>query len=298
MQDLNDLFYFAKVVEHGGFAAAGRALGLPKSKLSRRIAELEERLGVRLLQRSSRRFAVTEIGQIYHRHCAAVVAEASAARDAIDRVQAEPQGTLRISCPIPLVQSFVMPIVTRFLAEHPRVRLHLDATNRRVDVIEEGVDLAIRVRLPPLEDSDLTIRVLESHGTQLVASPTALDRWGRPAVPEDLARFETIDMTQAAATHVWRLTGPNGEERQVRHVPRLSTDHMGTLTQAAIEGLGVAILPRFMARAGLESGALERVLPDWTLPAGIVHAVFPTRRGLVPAVRLFLDELVKAFGGT
>jgi DNA-binding transcriptional LysR family regulator len=297
VEDLNDLYYFAKVVDHGGFAAAGRALGIPKSKLSRRVAELEERLGVRLLQRSSRRFAVTEIGQVYHRHCTALVAEAAAAREAVAQVQSEPQGILRVSCPMPLIRDYVMPVVVRFLAQHPRVRLTLHTPNRPVDVIEEGYDLAIRVRMPPLEDSGLTIRILESHGSYLVASPSALDRWGRPDDPDCLAALPTLDLALSGGVHVWRIIGSDGGERSVRVTPRLASDHMGLLTEAALNGLGIARLPRFLVREGLHSGALERVLPDWNCPAGIVHAVFPSRRGLVPAVRLFLDELAKAFDG-
>src|SRR3546814_3482073 len=143
MRDLNDLYYFAQVVEHGGFAAAGRVLGVPKSKLSRRVALLEEQLGVRLIQRSTRRFSVTEIGQVYHRHCVAMIAEAEAAQEVIDRTSAEPQGLVRVSCTIPLMQGRVADIVSRFLADHPRVRIHVEATNRRVEVIAEGFDVAL-----------------------------------------------------------------------------------------------------------------------------------------------------------
>jgi len=151
MQDLNDLYYFARVVEHGEFAPAGRALGMPKSTLSRRIALLEERLGSRLLQRSTRHFGMTEVGEVYYRHCVAMIAEAEAAQEAIDNTSAEPRGTIRVTCPISLMFSSVAPIISRYLAAHPQVRVQLSATNRRVDVIEEGVDVALRVRFPPLE---------------------------------------------------------------------------------------------------------------------------------------------------
>src|SRR5690242_2128363 len=203
MQDLNDLYYFAQVVEHGGFSAAARALGVPKSKLSRRVALLEEHLGARLIQRSTRRFSVTEIGQVYYRHCTAMVAEAEAAQEAIDRTSAEPQGLIRISCPFVLMQSRVGVIVSRFLAEHPRVRIHVEATNRRVDVIAEGFDVALRVRMPPLEDTGLVVRLLEGHGGALVASPELLDRHGHPRTPDDLDRFDTLDMTRPGGDHSW-----------------------------------------------------------------------------------------------
>ena len=294
-QDLNDLFFFAQVVEHGGFAAAGRALGIPKSKLSRRIALLEERLGIRLIQRSTRRFTVTEVGQIYHRHCLAMVAESEAAQEAIDRLRAEPQGLIRVSCPVQLVTNRLAPIVARFMADHPLVRIHLEATNRRVDVIEEGFDIAIRVRTPPLEDSDLIIRRLEQHETVLVASPRLLERHGRPAEPGDLARFDSLDMNRADGVHVWRLRDPNGREVMVSHRPRLMTENMTTLREAALAGVGIVLLPRYLVGDQIEQGTLEIVLSDWSLPAGIAHAVFPSRRGLLPAVRLFIDVLADAF---
>jgi DNA-binding transcriptional LysR family regulator len=295
MQDLNDLFFFAQVVENGGFAVAGRAIGVPKSKLSRRIALLEERLGVRLIQRSTRRFAVTEVGQVYYRHCLAMVAEAEAAQEAIERTQAEPQGTIRISCPVLLAQNSLAPIVSRFLAEHPRVRIHLEATNRRVDVIEEGFDLALRVRQPPLENSDLIIRVFSHHKTALVASPRFLDRYGRPPGPSDLDSFDSLDMTRPSGEHVWLLTGPDGTVHKAPHRPRLVTDDLATLRQAALDGIGIVQLPTLLIGADIAQGSLEPILPNWTLPSGLFHAVFPSRRGLVPAVRLFIDTLAHSF---
>jgi DNA-binding transcriptional LysR family regulator len=146
VQDLNDLYYYAQVVDHGGFAAASRATGEPKSKLSRRIAALEARLGVRLLQRSTRRFTVTELGRVYHTHCKAVLVEAEAAEEAIDHRRSEPCGTVRVSCPVALLDLQVGAMLAEFLARHPRVTLQLEATNRRVDVVAEGIDVAVRVR--------------------------------------------------------------------------------------------------------------------------------------------------------
>ncbi|WP_423870863.1 LysR family transcriptional regulator [Bradyrhizobium sp.] len=171
MQDLNDLYYFARVVEHGGFAPAGRALGLPKSTLSRRVALLEERLKSRLLQRSTRHFAMTEVGEVYYRHCVAMIAEAEAAQEAIDNTSAEPRGMIRVTCPISLMFSSVAPIISRYMAAHPQVRVQLSATNRRVDVIEEGVDVALRVRFPPLENDGLVMKRLAESRQLLVGSP-------------------------------------------------------------------------------------------------------------------------------
>jgi DNA-binding transcriptional LysR family regulator len=296
MQDLNDLFYFAQVVERGGFAAAGRALGVPKSKLSRRVAVLEDRLGVRLLQRSTRRFAVTEIGQVYLRHCQAMVAEATAAQEAIDHTRTEPRGQVRVSCPFGLLE-LIETVVTGFLVDFPRVRLVVERTNRRVDLIEEGFDIALRVRNEPLEDSGLVIRRLSRSEQALVAAPSLLARAGTPATPDDLVNFDSFDMSRASGVHAWTLRAPDGGgERNVQFTPRLVTDDMPTLRAAARSGAGIVQLPLAMVSDDIARGVLVHLLPGWTLPAGILHAAFPTRRGLVPAVRLFLDRLVTVLG--
>lgn len=151
MQDLNDLYYYVQVADHGGFAQAGRALGMPKSRLSRRIALLEERLGVRLIHRSTRQFDITEIGRSYYEHCKAMLVEAEAAQEAIELTRAGPRGTVRIACPVALLQAHVGAMLAEFMAMHAHVTLHLAATNRRVDPVGEAIDVAIRVRRPPLQ---------------------------------------------------------------------------------------------------------------------------------------------------
>ncbi|HVR49405.1 MAG TPA: LysR substrate-binding domain-containing protein, partial [Pseudorhodoferax sp.] len=243
MQDLNDLYYYVQVVDHGGFAPAGRALSLPKSKLSRRIALLEERLGVRLIQRSTRRFAVTEIGQTYYGHCKAMLVEADAAAEAIARTHAEPCGTVRMSCPVMLLDLRVGDMVAAFMAAYPRVEILLEDTNRRVDVIGEGLDLAIRVRPPPIEDSDLVLRVLADRGQCLVAAPALLGSAALPRVPADLAAWPSLALALAQQQHVWELQGPGGAQAMVRHHPRLVTRSMGALRAAALAGVGVVQLP-------------------------------------------------------
>lgn len=297
MRDLNDLYYFTQVVDHGGFSAASRALGMPKSKLSRRVARLEEELGLRLLQRSSRRFALTDIGHSYFRHCRAMVIEAEAAEEVIEHSRAEPQGTIRVSCPVTLAQIRLAPIISRFLAQYPRVRVHLEAVNRRVDVIEEGFDIALRVRKPPLEDSDLIVKRLEQHKSHLVASPALLERLGRPAAPWDLSLLPSMGMSAPGDRHSWSLTAADGSEMEMAHQPRLVSDEMAALRQAAIAGIGVVQLPDLLVEGDLAVGRLEAILPAWTMPQGIIHAVFPSRRGLVPAVRLFLDALGERWPG-
>lgn len=291
MQDLNDLYFFAKVVEHEGFGPAGRLLGVPKSTLSRRVSLLEERLGVRLLQRSTRRFTVTEIGQVYYRHCLAMLAEAEAAQEAVELVRAEPQGLIRVSCPVMLSLTTVGPLVARFVAKFARVRIDYEVTNRRVDVINERFDVALRVRLPPLESSDLVMRVLGESSQLLAGSPALLDRLGRPQSPADLKRFESLSFNLAGGEHAWRLAGADSAMQAVPHQPRLTTDDMMTLRQAALDGAGIVQLPDYILAADIARGDLEVLLPDWSPPKAIIHAVFPSRRGLLPAVRHFIDFL-------
>ena len=295
MQDLNDLYYFAKVVEHGGFAPAGRALGEPKSKLSRRIALLEERLGVRLIQRSTRKFSVTEVGQTYYAHVQAMLVEADAAAQAIEMTRAQPRGTVRLSCPTMLLDFRVGAMLADFMAQCPDVQIHLEDTNRRVDVIAEGFDLAIRVRPPPLEDSDLVLRVLGERGQGLVASPGLVERTGSLMGPADLAGVPSVALGVPQADHAWHLIGPDGATADVRLHPRLVTRGMLALREAACAGVGVAKLPLMIVQQEIERGQLVRVLPDWAPPREVIHIVYPSRRGLLPSVRALIDHLVAAF---
>lgn len=294
-QDLNDLYYFVQVVDHGGFASAGRALGVPKSKLSRRIALLEERLGVRLIQRSSRSFAVTELGQAYYGRCKAMLIEAEAAQTIIESTHAEPCGTVRLSCPIALLHAYVGPMLVGFAAQYPSVNIQLVGMNRAVDVVAEGLDLALRVRPLPLQDSDLAMRVLGYAAQCLVASPALLERHGMPDTPADLVSWPSLGYGPPADGHVWTLLGPEGAQAAQHHSPRFVTTDMLTLRQAAVAGVGVVQLPLMMVREQLANASLIRLLPDWAPRREIIHVAFPSRRGLIPAVRSLIDHLAEQF---
>ncbi len=293
MQDLNDLYYFVQVVDYGGFAAAGRALGVPKSKLSRRIMELEERLGVRLLQRSTRQLSVTEIGQEYYRHCLAMLVEAEAAQEAIERSRSGPQGLIRVSAPPALVCFEIGPMIARYMAANPRVVVELESTSRRVDLIAEGVDVAVRVRFPPLDKSELVMRTLGESPQCMVASPDVVRERSLPLVPADLATLPSLDL--ASSRHAWELFGPNGESVRVEHTPRLVTDDMAQLLHAAVAGVGVVKLPSMVVEPELAAGRLVALMPDWRPRSGIVHVVFASRRGLLPSVRRFIDFLAEEY---
>jgi DNA-binding transcriptional LysR family regulator len=291
MQDLNDMLYFAEVVDRGGFAAAGRALGVPKSKLSRRVAELESRLGVRLLQRTTRKLSLTEAGELYHRHCVAMREDAEAAEEAVAVVLTEPRGTIRVTCPVTLAQTTIGPLLPLFLERHPQVRVDMQVSNRVVDLVQEGIDVALRVR-PTLDDSgSLIVKNLGNTQALLVASPAQLERQGRPQSPEDLQRLATVAMSAADGRATWRLLGPGGQHYDLQHRPCYTADDLLTLRYAVLKGAGMTILPDYMCRRDMREGLLAEVLAGWAPPTGVIHAVFPSRRGLVPAVRRFLDFL-------
>lgn len=293
MQDLNDLYYFAMVVDHGGFAAAERALGIPKSRLSRRISQLENEMGVRLLQRSTRRFAVTDVGMSVHRHAQTMLAEAQAAREVVDRLSAEPRGVVRVSVPVEIAQTQLPKILPQFLDQYPKVRLQLHVNNRRVDLINEGYDVALRVRSKLDDDGSLVMRSFGQIQQLMVASPAYLARAGRPRDPDELSGHVTLSTSEDEARQRWELHGPDGEVRRVDLQPRLSGFDFILLQSMAKDGYGITLLPETVCAEAVRNGQLEVVLPEWTLPQGICHAVFASRRGMLPAVRVFIDFLAE-----
>lgn len=295
MQDLNDLYYFVHVVEQGGFAPAGRVLGESKSKLSRRLAKLEKRLGLQLVQRSTRHFSVTEIGQTYYVHCKAMLVEAEAAQEAIELTRAEPCGIVRIACPVTLLDATVGTMLSAFMLQYPRVDVHLEATDRRVDLVRESVDIALRVLPLPLEDSELVSLVLGESRQCLVASPDLLNRVGAPKVLADLMRLPSLGVGTPREEFEWKLLGPSGARASVKYRPRFVTRDLIALRNAALAGVGVVQLPEIMLRDQLARNALVRPVPDWAPISGTIHAVFASHRGLLPSVRAVIDFLAKEF---
>lgn len=298
LQDLNDLYFFAAVVEHGGFSAAGRALGVPKSRLSKRVAQLEERLGVRLLQRTTRRFVVTEVGERFYGHCRAVLEEAQAAQDAVDELRAEPRGVVRLSCPVSLAQTVIAYLLPDFLALYPKMQVRLMSGNRRVDVIGEGYDLAIRVRSKLDTDANLVVRSFGQATTTLVASPGLLDAIGRPTIPDELAKLPALSMREHEGAQTWELIDAKGSQVNVEVQARLITGDFAVLLESARRGLGVALLPEFVCAPAIAAGELEVVLPQWSMPDGIMHFVYPSRRGMLPGVRALVDFLAERLPAT
>lgn len=294
MQDLNDLFYFAKVVEAGGFAAAGRLLGLPKSRLSRRVAELEARLDVRLLQRTTRKLALTDLGERYYRHCQAMLVEAEMADEVAAQLSAEPRGRVRLSCPVALAETSLNEMLPGFLAAYPQVNLELMLTNRRVDLLNESIDVALRVRAPGDEDLSLISRRLRRAKTALVAAPSLLEGVDLRQ-PEDLAALPVLGAIDNDRRVHMKLTGPQGEAKELAFEARLAVEDFNLRKNVALAGLGVTTLPLHYCTQELDDGRLVRVLPAWSEPEAYLQAVYPHRRGILPAVRALLDYLEEGF---
>ncbi|MBV4495227.1 LysR family transcriptional regulator [Pseudomonas sp. SWRI12] len=296
MQDLNDLYYFAKVVEADGFAAAGRLLGIPKSRLSRRIAELEERLGARLLQRTTRQLKLTAVGERYLRHCQAMLLEAEMADEAVASMSSEPRGRLRVSSPVGLAHQFLPVVIETFLVKYPLVQLEMTLLNRRVDLIGEGIDVALRVRDLGDEDPLLMTRRLRRARLMLVASPAFVEG-RRIETPDDLKPLPVLGALEADRLVHLRLVKADGQQAELSLEARLGVDDFIVRRSCTLAGLGFTLLPSMYCEQELHDGTLVELLPGWSLPDGWLQAVYPHRRGMLPAVRAWIDHLVEVFEG-
>jgi DNA-binding transcriptional LysR family regulator len=298
--DLNDFFYFVQIVDRGGFTAAGRTLRVPKSTLSQRIQQLEGSLGVRLLNRTSRRFAMTDAGEDFYRHAVAMLREAEQAETVVRQRLTEPTGTVRCTAGVATMQFALSDIVSDFLVRYPKVNVVAHAADRTVDIIGENYDIAVRAHSDPLPDSNLVQRTLAPAPWFLFAGAEYLDANGAPKTPQDLQTHPSLFMMRTGVAPVWRLRHAHEarDEIVMPLAPRLLGDDMVGLQQAAIKGLGVVALPGYVCRAAVRSGALRRVLPDWLAGDSTITALIPYRQGLLPSVRAFLDHLAAEFPKT
>lgn len=270
--------------------ASWKQAGVPALAKNRRSQDMAPRCIGRAISSSrssstGRRFAVTGIGEDYHRHCVAMLVEAEAAQEAIDRIRAVPQGVVRIACPSAALNFQVGTMIARFLVAHPKVEVRLESTNRRVDAIREGFDIAIRVRFPPLDESELVMKVLAESTQRLVAAPQVLAGIGRPLVPADAGTLPSLSWGGPHQNHEWRLNGRGGAEAVIRHQPRFVTEDMVPLRHAALERVGIVQMPSMVVSDDIKAGRLVDVLPDWAPRAGIVHAVFPSRLNMHALIR-------------
>jgi DNA-binding transcriptional LysR family regulator len=293
-RNLSDLYYFAKVVEAGGFAAAGRLLGIPKSRLSRRIAELEERLGARLLQRTTRQLNLTAVGERYLRHCQAMLLEAEMADEAVASMTSEPRGRLRVSCPVGLAHEFLPGVISSFLQRFPQVQLEMQLLNRRVDLVTEGIDVALRVRELGDEDPFLVTRRLRQAQTVIVAAPSFV-RERQINTPDDLKQVPVLGALEADRLVHLRMIGEQGQTCDLSLEARLGIDDFVVRKACTLAGLGFTILPMMYCEEELANGSLVQLLPQWSLPGGWLQAVYPHRRGVLPAVRAWIEHLAESF---
>ncbi len=287
--DLNEIVVFAKVVETGSFTAAGQALALPKSTVSRKIAQLEERLDARLLQRTTRKLNLTEIGRAYYERCQRIVADIAAAEALVGDLQAAPRGLLRITAPVDLGGIYLGALIAEFLHDRPEIQIEALIVDRILDLVDERVDLAIR--FGPLPDSSLVARRLGTMSMVPCAAPAYIERRGMVEHPDDLADHDVVAFVPNTRMRLWRLSGPKRAAVEVTPAPRFAANVLQAVRDAALAGGGVTLMPSFAVDDDLAAGRLVRVLPAWKGLDGEVFAVYPSTRNLSPKLRAFLDFL-------
>ncbi|MDK1373772.1 LysR substrate-binding domain-containing protein [Sinorhizobium sp. 6-70] len=290
MLDLRDVFYYVQVVDRRGFTAAGRSLRLPKSTLSHRLRELEASLGVRLLNRNSRQFGMTEVGKEFYQYAVQLLKSAEVAEEAMRQRLSEPSGTIRLTTAVEIAQFALRDLLPVFLNRYPRVNIVEIATDQYVDIVGEGFDLALRGHTMPLQDSTLVQRAIAHVPWYLFASPQYLETNGTPAEPAALSDHATISIV-SRTSQTWNLQGSRGEQVSLPVESRFLSNNMIALKEAACAGLGVAALPGYICREELQAGRLTQILPGWITADARMSALIPYRTGLLPAVRSLVDFL-------
>ena len=293
MHDLNDLLAFVKVVQHGGFSAAARALHVTKSSLSKRVDRLEERYGIRLIERSTRGVRITKVGRAVHEQCESMVTAAEAAAAVAAEAIALPRGTVRVACPPGVLRSMLTPLLPGFMAAYPEIRLALAVSNRRVDLVGDGFDVAIRVRERLDTEQDLVVQRLGMSRRILVADPAHLSRRAPVCAVFDLSNGPLLAGRDEVTDERWILCDEDGEQVCIDFTPRLACSDLQVLLEAALDGTGIALLPEIHVREALATGRLVHVLPAWRAPDSIIHMVFTSRRGMAAATRAFVEYVAK-----
>jgi DNA-binding transcriptional LysR family regulator len=292
--DLNHVTAFVRVVHDGSFTAAARALGLPKSSVSRSIAQLEQDLGVRLLHRTTRKLHLTDAGTAFHNRVSRALADIDEASSAAGDLQRELRGPVRITAPVDLGVWAVAAIVARFVRRHRSVNVEVRLSARVVDLVAEGFDLAVRAGT--LRDQSLIARRVGELELGLYASSRYLARRGAPRTIGDLAEHDCVLLRTDAGTVAWKLTSSSGEEQLVEPHGSIAADDISFLKKAVLAGGGIALLPQFVGAREELSGKLVRVLPDWRLAGSALHVVYPSARYVPQRVVVFRDYLVQELG--
>lgn len=293
--DLNDTLIFVKVVEQGSFTAAARLLGQPKTTVSRKVQELEERLGARLLHRTTRRLGLTEAGSVYYEHCQRIARELEQAESAVSQLQSGPRGWLRFTVPYSVGINWIAPLLGQFQAQYPEIRVDMHLGNEMLDLISGETDLALRVGTLP--DSNLIARKLGSLRTQVFASPAYIQRHGEPRHPDELQYHRTLAVRKQHQSQnnrfVWSLAEDGGQMQEFAVNPLLVANDTAALNSMLVAGEGLMLSSDVMAKPFIESGMLRRVLAGWTGPDYDFSAVFAGGGMVSPKVRAFVDFLVE-----
>ena len=291
--DLNDYFYFMHVVEKGGFTRASESLGIPKSRLSRHIAQLEARLDTILIQRTTRQSKLTELGEVFYQRARAVVDQVELAEAEVKRKKNTLQGNVTLSCSVGVAQFALKELIARFMADNPQVSVLQQVTNQNIDLIASGVDMSIRGHTDPLPDSPLIPRLLAVVEWNLFTSPNYLANEKSIATPADLTNHQTLSLGWRAPGDRWRLEHKTGTKENIQIAPRLKSEDMTTLKKAASEGLGIVALPAYACRDELASGQLVKVLPEWHAGQANLSLVMQRRSGFAAPV-VALQEFLQA----
>lgn len=295
MDRLTSMEVFVKAVDGGSFAAAAQALGMSAQMAGKHVGALERRIGARLLNRSTRSQSLTEVGRIFYERCRALLADAEAAENVTQSLLAHPRGRLRVTAPVMFGAYSLAPLIAAYLQDHPEVQVDLTLTDRYVDLVDEGYEVAIR--LGDLPDSTLIARALRPYRLVACASPAYLARRGEPADPAALAAHECLVYTPASAqpSGEW-LFHDGGRPVAARVQGRFHANDVKALLAAALEGFGILLGPEVAVREPLASGRLQPILQDYEAPQRPMHVVYPAHRA-TPKVRSFVDCVLNAFGG-
>lgn len=287
--DFNAIWIFTQVVQSGSFTGAGRALGIPKSTISSKVAELEERLGVSLLKRTTRKLHLTEAGNRYFQVARRALTEIQEVETVAAQAQEQPKGLVRFTAPVEMGSATVSQLISRFLAEYPQIQIELILTDRIVDLVAENVDLALRAGA--LEDSTLIARKIGMTAFRIMASPQYLKRHGTPLKPTDLAEHECIRFTAPADSNTWRLAR-GGKTVQVGVKGRIAANNLIAIKELALAGQGLTLLPTFLCGEEVNDGRLIHLLPAWLTNSEPIHIVHASQKYLPPKTRLLADYLV------
>lgn len=293
MDRLSEMEAFVSVVEQGGFTNAASKLGISKSAISKHVSGLETRLGVRLLNRTTRRVSPTELGLSYYDRAIAILADARAADEMITAMQDTPKGALRISAPVDLGNNQLSRAISAFLQKYPDVSVNMTLNDTFVEIIAEGFDVAIRIG--QLVDSSLRARKLSETEIKFVASQKYLDANGTPETIDDLAKHHLLHYSNLSTGNTWNIIAPSGEERQIRAAGRLTVNNGGSLLRAAESGLGIARVPCFIIEDAITKGRVIPILENLPEQRTSIHAIYPAGKFVQPTLRAFIDFLVEYF---